>query len=170
MYRVLVLGSCLCPLLRGVPTPHRTQQGEDGGTHLLTGTSRSQTWGSSQSAPLHLQAGRVWFPSMVGSAHCGQQCREGSGTTRHFGSAVPGFQIPPAARASRLHSSVLCFGASGKLGLEGPTGEKRWPRACCVPGSMNTLQHPVVLKGPCNNQGKRALPQPCPHGAVPVHP
>lgn len=87
-----------------------------------------------------------------------------------FVSAVPGFQIPPAARASRLHSSVLCFGASGKLGLEGPTGEKRWLRACCVPGSMNTLQHPVVLKGPCNNQGKRALPQRCPHGALPVHP
>lgn len=133
MYRVLVLGSCLCPLLRGVPTPHRTQQGEDGGTHLLTGTSRSQTWGSSQSAPLHLQAGRVWFPSMVGSAHCGQQCREGLGTTRHFCKCspwVPDTTSGTSQQASQLGLVLWCF---RQIGAGGPQWGKEVAKSLLCP-------------------------------------
>lgn len=80
---------------------------------------------------------------------------------------VPDTTSGTSQQASQLGLVLWCF---RQIGAGGPTGEKRWLRACCVPGNMNTLQHPVVLKGPCNNQGKRTLPQRCPHGALPVHP
>lgn len=160
-------GSFLCPILRGVPTPHRRHQGEVGGTHILTGMSWSQTWGSKQPAPLHLQAGSVWFARMVA-----EECGRAQGTRRqdrHFRSAVPCLQVPPWAQASWLHRWLLCFAALGQLGWTAPLG-KRGTKSLLCPQQHGHITASMVLKSACNNQVESTLPVQCPHGAVHVHP